>query len=354
MFSHFPSNYKLKILAVSTHEDAALIKDAEGYGADLKLVQSTGTRMFAYEVFKELQRHRYDLILSQGFISAVSAYMANLFFRIPHILTIHSIVEPQYLSGRFCVIKRLILARILSGMSVLYAVSNDILEHLYEQFPSLKNNGPRAIVINNGIEPAEFEQLPSVLVNLREKLGVDGSTFLFGFFGRFMPQKGFDLLIDAVATICKQDTGRIFSVVAVGSGDYQREYQAVIRKKGLEEYFHFLPFQSQVFQLYPQVDVIVMPSRWEASGLLAMEALCMGTPLIASGCIGLRETITDTPAMVFSSENVNALAEVMFGCLQNNHSEVFQKFVPKARALFDVTKSAQELVEFIEKMQDWK
>lgn len=41
-----------------------------------------------------------------------------------------------------------------------------------------------------------------------------------------------------------------------------------------------------------------MPSRWVAFGLLAVEALCAGTPLIASDCIGLREVVEDTPAVV--------------------------------------------------------
>jgi len=354
MFCHFPSDYRLKLLAASTQEDTALKKDAADYGADLLLVKATGTRTFVCEIFKEMCRNRYDIILSQGFISAAAVYIANLIFRIPHVLTIHGIVEPKYVSGRFSALKQFILARILFGVTVLYAVSNDILEHLYEQFPSLKQKGPLAIVISNGIEPDEFKQLPAISVNLRETLGVNDSTFVFGFFGRFMQQKGFDLLIDAVEIIRKQDTGRAFVVAAVGSGDYLREYQAIIRERGLEHYFHFLPFQPQVHHLYPQVDAIIMPSRWEACPLLPMEALCMGTPLIASDCMGLREAVAHTPAKVFASGDVTCLAEIMLGYMQNNNIESYQQFVPTARARYDVSHSARELVEFIEIISERK
>jgi len=354
MFSHFPPSYNLMVLAASTQEDKALTKDTEGYEADLKLVQVIDVRALALEVFKELRRNRYDLILSQGFVSAVAVYMANLFHRIPHMLTIHGIVEPQYLGGRFGFVKKMALAKILSGVTVLYGVSNDILAHLFVQFPKLNNKGPQTVVIPNGVEPSEFEQLTTMPMNVRDALGVDPSVFLFGFFGRFMAQKGFDLLIEAVDSLTRQDTGNSFAVVAVGSGDYLLEYQAIIKKKGLEAFFYFLPFQPQVHQLYPQVEAIIMPSRWEASGLLAMEGLCMGTPLIASGCVGLRETIADTPTFVFPSENVGRLADLMLACLQNRNSEVFKQFMSVARTRFDVANSAEKLTEFIENMLDRK
>jgi glycosyltransferase involved in cell wall biosynthesis len=85
-----------------------------------------------------------------------------------------------------------------------------------------------------------------------------------------------------------------------------------------------------------------------------MEALCMGTPLIASDCIGLQETVDNTPAMVFSSENVNSLVELMLVCMQNNNIRAFRQFIPEARSRYDVEKSAQELVKLIENLQEWK
>ena len=80
----------------------------------------------------------------------------------------------------------------------------------------------------------------------------------------------------------------------------------------------------------------------------------MGTPVIASDCIGLQETVANTPAMMFSSENVNDLVKLMFACMKSNSLEVFQHFIPSARARYDIAKSAQKLVAFIEGMQELK
>jgi len=229
----------------------------------------------------------------------------------------------------------------------LYAVSNDILEDLYSQYPRLKSHGPQSVVIPNGIDLKMLDIESAHSFDLRKALNIDQSTFLFGFLGRFMPQKGFDLLIEAVSHLKQQNPRRSFAIAAIGSGDYLREYKADVRKKGMEGLFHFLPFQQMVHHLYPQIDVIVMPSRWEASGLLAMEALCMGTPLVTSDCIGLRETVAETPAKVFPSENVAALISLMLESIHDNPVEVFRNFMPVARARYDVKLSSEKLLQLI-------
>lgn len=348
MFRYFPKNYNLTILAASTQENEALARDVTEYGAHLIITKQASFSGFVKEIFFELKNKHSDIILSQGFISAVAVFLANLPFKIPHILTIHGIVEPRYLTGHLVPIKRFFLKWILSRITVHYGVSKDILSHLYEQFPSLKECGSRSIVIPNGIEMSEFNAPQNMPNDLRNHLNLSNSTFLFGFFGRFMQQKGFDLLIEAVNILIHQEGIRPFAVLAVGSGDYIRELQQKISKLGVAQCFKFIPFQHQVHQLYPQVDAIVMPSRWEASGLLAMEALCMGTPLIASDCMGLRETVFETPAMIFPSEDVGALVNIMRECMVNNKADEFKRFIPSAKKRYDVSNSSQLLVKLIE------
>ncbi len=351
MFRHFPHDYKLTVLAASTREDNVLLEDVREYGATLRLIQISGMRSFAIQIFKELKKGNYDLILSQGFMSAVAVYPANLAYRIPHVLTVHGVVEERLISGHFRSIKKFMLGRILSQLTVLYGVSNDILRHVYQKFPHVEQK-TRSIVIPNGIDPDNLKLLPEASIQIRESLAIEPGIFLFGFFSRFMPQKGFDLLIDAVALLREKQLSKKFAVIAAGSGDYIREYRLAIKKKGLDSSFHFFPFQPIVHNLFPQVDAIVMPSRWEASGLLAMESLCLGIPLIASDCIGLRETIKDTPTHVFSSESLDGLINVMEMCLRDNNFEAFHEYTPIARQRYDVRNSATELVNYIDKLLD--
>lgn len=353
MFRHFPASFQVTVLAASTQEDAALMSDCAVYNADLTIVRVSSTIDFILTISRQLRKNRFDVILSQGFISSVAVYWANLFIGVPHVLTIHGIVEPQYLAGRLKIPKKLLLGWILGRITLIYAVSGDILDHLYKQFPRLKRTDEtRSVIIPNGIELTVLDEPAESPCLVREQLGIDPATFLFGFFGRFMPQKGFDLLIDALSSLREEAvTGRRFAVVAVGSGDYLREYQEKVRSKGLDELVHFLPFQAAVYRLFPQMNAIVIPSRWEAWPLLPMEALCMGTPLIVSDCMGLREAVAGTPAKVFQSENVPALADAMLECLQNDFGPIFRDFIPTARVRYDVRHSSEQLVQLIEKIQ---
>lgn len=353
MFRNFPASFQVTVMAASTQEDAALISDCTVYNAELSIVRVSSTIDFIFAIYRQLRKGRFDVILSQGFISSVAVYWANLFIGVPHVLTIHGVVEQHYIAGRLGSVKQLLLGWILGRLTLIYAVSRDILDHLYSQFPRLKREREtRSVVIPNGIELTMLDEPSGSHCLVREQLGIDQSTFLFGFFGRFMPEKGFDLLVDAVASLQGGAVAdRPFAVVAVGSGDYLREYQEKVRSKKLDELVYFLPFQAAVYRLFPQLSAIVMPSRWEASGLLAMEALCMGTPLIVSDCMGLRETVTGTPAKVFPSENVAALADLMLECMRDNLVAIFRDFMPAARARFDVQQSSKQLVQVIENIQ---
>lgn len=351
MFGRLPADYRVTIVAASSHEDAALLSDAAGYGAEVVTVPRCGLFPFVREIRKSLGAARYDVVVSQGFVSAVAVYLANLGARLPHVLTVHGIVEQKYLDGPLGRIKRFLLERILSRITAIYLVSDDMLGHLCQQFPRLQGARPRKVVIPNGIETACFAATPAVTAGLRQELGLAEGTFLFGFFGRFMPQKGFDLLIGAVEELARRDDTPPFAVVAFGSGDYLSHYRQTVADKGLEGHIHFRPFQPQVQHLYRQVQAVVMPSRWEASGLLAMEALCAGTPLVAADCIGLRETVAGTPSVVFASENIAALAQGMRRCLEGALQDSFDRYAETARRRYDVGNSAARFVELIDSVR---
>ena len=350
VYKFLPSDFCMTVLAASTHEDKALRKDVTTIGAQLVLCYHK--KIFAslmVGVFREFLKGRFDVVQSQGFISAIASFPAAFIFRVPHVVTVHGIIEAKYISGRFAILKKWLLGIILNNCTVIYAVSNDILEHLYDVFPQLRHSKVRKVVIHNGIDVEQFDPYKIVPKVLRVDLHLRDNIFLFGFLGRFMQQKGFIFLIDAVEVLKSAGT-RDFSVIAVGSEDYLPYYQKIIRERGLESFFHFMPFSSEIAGIYAGIDAVVMPSIWEASGLLAMEALCMGVPLISSDCIGLRETVTGTPAITFPSKDFSALAAAMLDLMKHPQRDIFSAFVPEARRRYDVANTAQVFNKLIEEV----
>ncbi|MBZ0154751.1 MAG: glycosyltransferase family 4 protein [Alphaproteobacteria bacterium] len=347
VYKHLSSRCTLTIVAASTLEDEALERDAEEIGARLIVCPAAeGKYGIVRTVFRELRKGRHDVIQSNGFISALLASAANFPFRVPHIVTVHGIFENRHLKGRTAGLQAALLSRVLRKVTVLYAVSDDIMEHLHETVPSLARSRCRKVVIRNGIDTGIFDGIRKG--TFRERMGLNGKTFLIGYLGRFMPEKGFPYLIDAVDIL--ERSGKIsgdFRVIAVGSGDYLDWYRKKVKQKELERRFVFLPFQKDVAAIYRDMDVVVMPSRWEAFPLQPMEAMCAGTPLVASDCMGLREAVRDTPAVVFRSENAEALARALQGVMENPPGELFEKFRPVARERFDVRKTAEEVYRLL-------
>lgn len=345
-YKYFPKDrFQITLLAPEEGERETLAQDMNEMGIEwVKAARVAGRDFLCLRVFQLLARQRFDVIQSEGFISAVHVHAANLFHNIPHVVTVHGILEEKYLGERLLgKLKRKWLQLVINGADALYSVSRDMQDHVESLLKISKKL--RKVVIHNGIDVSRFtDKELSADTSLRKKLGIPDTTFLIGFLGRFMPQKGFEYLIDAMDLLAKRNLGsRDILVLAVGSGDYLESYKKRVAEKGLTNRFLFLPFQPNVAPVYDAADVIVMPSIWEAFGLQAAEALCMGRPIISSDCIGLREAIKDTPAIVVPTGNATAIADSVSRLILEPPSLLFHDFREEARKRFDVRKTSSEL-----------
>ncbi len=265
-----------------------------------------GTRVndLALSLLRAVMQWKPDLIHSHGFTSAALAQPVAFLTRTPHLLTSHDVLLKEQFVGLAGAIRRRGLQTLLTSVDHVMAVGSDALANLQEFCPSLRQREDTSAV-RNGIDTRQF--LGDEVRELKRELGLDEDVLLLGFFGRFMAQKGFRLLVDAVGEV--RERGVDAQVACFGWGGFIREDQQGLRLRGLGDRFHFLPHTDAMAAALRGVDAVVMPSRWEACPLLPMEAMVAGVPLVASDCIGLREVVEDTPAQVFPSGNRDALVE---------------------------------------------
>jgi len=263
-------------------------------------------RNFGTEVAKIIGRERPSVIHSHGFTAGVMAAIPARIFRIPHILTSHDVFLPSQFTGLKGGVRKWAMGRLLGVPDVINPVGKDACKNLTDTYPTLSQRA-HLRPIRNGIQSDYF--LSDHRRPLREELGIGDDTILLGFFGRFMGQKGFPMLRDAVETLNSRNQGFRFEVACFGWGGFIREEQALLRERELDQYFHFLPGTDDMNAALRGVDAAVMPSRWEACPLLPMEALVSGTVVISSDCVGMKEVTEDTPALTFTSEDVTALIE---------------------------------------------
>jgi glycosyltransferase involved in cell wall biosynthesis len=161
-----------------------------------------------------------------------------------------------------------------------------------------------------------------------------------------MPEKGFDVLLDAVRRLIAD--GRPappFRVIAVSDGAFVREYRQQVSEWGLEPYFIFAGFQPSTAGTLVELDALVVPSRREACPLVAMEAMVLGCPLIASDCIGLREVTADAPSLRCIAGDPASLASAIAQFFAGRAAirARARAHVPSARRSFDSSDAARRL-----------
>jgi glycosyltransferase involved in cell wall biosynthesis len=98
-----------------------------------------------------------------------------------------------------------------------------------------------------------------------------------------------------------------------------------------------------------QLDLLVMPSLWEACPLLPMEAMAVGVPVLGSDCIGLREVLRDTPSSTVPANNPEAWSIALERAIAAPWTEAARAFAAEARRRFDVLKPAKELARLFER-----
>jgi glycosyltransferase involved in cell wall biosynthesis len=186
--------------------------------------------------------------------------------------------------------------------------------------------GPLATIPQFGVDPDIFAQSPSAglrpssLHLPRDRDRHDPSQgFVIGYVGRLVPEKGVDLLLDAV-----KDLPGMWRLHIVGMGPEQDPLSTQIRRFGLgarvtlEE--AWLP-SLQMPAFYRQLDALVLPSRsrpnWvEQFGRVLIEAMACGVPVVGSDCGEIPSVIGDA-GLVFPEDDARALRDRLIQLMQD-------------------------------------
>jgi D-inositol-3-phosphate glycosyltransferase len=174
-------------------------------------------------------------------------------------------------------------------------------------------------VIPPGVDLNVFSPQPQQ--EARRSLGLPPDRRVVLFVGRIDPLKGIDVLLRALALVAagaaEQDDLSLIVVggaPGAGAAEAQRELARLNRLRaelGIEHLVTFQGAQNQdtLVTYYTAADVVVMPSRYESFGMVALEAMACGTPVIASKVGGLAFSVQDgETGFLVPERDVDALA----------------------------------------------
>jgi glycosyltransferase involved in cell wall biosynthesis len=205
--------------------------------------------------------------------SGVAAFVASRFVSAPVVATLHNMI-PHRSKTRESVSRAM-----LRTSDQIIAVSDGVGRHL-------ERLGLQHVVVKNGLLPPRIDPLA------RERLGLEPNAFVVGGIGRLHYQKGWDVLCAAAPAVRARRPD--IQIIVVGDGPLREELE---RMPGSDE-VRFVGYAREASSLLGAFDLLVMPSRYEGLGLVAIEGMFSGIPIVASRVDGLVEVIGDTGRLI--------------------------------------------------------
>lgn len=179
--------------------------------------------------------------------------------------------------------------------------------------------------------PSQVTEIPSAVdtsqfiqdfskSSARKLLGIDSDALILGIAGRFDPQKGQLLLLKAI----KNHLNRPIEVLFLGETTYNEgnayfdELKDFILREGMSTQIYFRPFRKDIEVFYKAIDAFVMASKAESIGMVTIESMLSGTPVIGSNSGGTRELLQDgKKGFLFEPENPESLGAAIEIFCQN-------------------------------------
>ena len=169
------------------------------------------------------------------------------------------------------------------------------------------------VQIPSGMDLSKYAEIPSQK-EARALLGLPENVRLFGLMGRFDPQKGQLLLLEAM----KRTENSDFHVLFLGepthdeAEGYHQKMLEIIEQSAFSDRVHVRPYMKDPVVFYAAIDWFVMATKAESIGMVTMEAMACGTPVLGSNAGGTPEILSnERGGLLFETMNADDLAAKM-------------------------------------------
>lgn len=235
-----------------------------------------------------------DVVHTHTWYANFAGHLARLIHGVPHVMTSHSL-EPlrpwkeEQLAGGYrlsCFIEK----TSIEAADAVIAVSRGMRDDILATYPQVRPD--RVHVIHNGIDPDEYH--PTAETEALRRYGIDASRPYVVFVGRITRQKGVVHLLSAA----RHFDPKVTLVLCAGEPDTPEialEVRRIVAELDARDapvlWIEQMLARSEVIQILAHARAFVCPSVYEPFGIVNVEAMACGVPVIASAVGGIPEIV---------------------------------------------------------------
>jgi glycosyltransferase involved in cell wall biosynthesis len=271
---------------------------------------------FIKTINKEVTNFKPDIIHCQHiWVAPFAASKTN----VPYIITAHGTdIKGFKRDNRY----HHIAIKAAEGAEKIITISKHINESVKKHYPVFDE---KLRLILNGFDenifyPRNLSKINVLNNYINKDLSKTENLKLINFTGKLADFKGVDLLLKA-AEIYEKELANVVTLI-IGDGELREELRNLKKELNLKSIYFLgnLP-QETLAELYSIADITVVPSRVEPFGLVALESLACGTPVIASKAGGLTDFINNEVGSFFPMNDYEALASEIIDAINKNEKE---------------------------------
>jgi len=190
----------------------------------------------------------------------------------------------------------------------------------------------------------------------RMKFGLSAKGTIIGVLGRLDKLKGQDDLLRAVPAVVKKHRNVLFLIAGdetAGEHSFKDFLTDLSRSFQIDPWVKFIPFTTSVADLLAAIDIFVLPSHSETFGLVVLEAMAMGKPVIATNAGGVPEIVTDRKTgLLVPPRDSGALSSALNRLLSRaaTRASLGRAAYAEARKRFDFDQCVDALLGLIAKI----
>jgi glycosyltransferase involved in cell wall biosynthesis len=294
------------VVCLNDSWDADIVDNMQANGCQVRVVgkAALATGVGLVNLFRWLRRERFERAVTLLFYADVLGRPLARMAGVPRVVTSLRARNVNYSSWQRWLARYSM--RWVDWVVINSAGIRDYAVHLEGVNPQ------RIILIPNGIsvtaEDQNDDQRAIYRHRLLSELSLNPESVLIGTAGRLSYQKGFDVLIQAVALAHIPD----FHLLIMGAGELERTLRNQAANQGLDGRVHFMGYRHDLPDLLRVLDVYVQPSRFEGMPNALMEAIGAGCPVIVSAVDGNFDLVVDgVSGWVVPTEDPQALKNAL-------------------------------------------